>query len=204
MAGQELRVPVNLSEDRDPWERQPKEPKTAYYFFSLYRDLLPHERSVRKVAEQTSRSPRTLTGYCHIWRWTDRAEAWDASLDLERRAAAKQAILDMDRRHAQMASLMLSKVAQRLLGDPTAGIDAIDPSRLSASDLARLAEVGTKVERIARGADKEQLDSAEGIRLKVAFEFSPTYPEERQSDVELPPDEYRELEENATPVDSES
>lgn len=190
--------PIELADDRDPWDKQPGERSTPYYYFSLYRDMLPHERSIRKVAAIVGRSEGVLTRASWRYRWMTRVEAWDASLDADRREAARQAVIDMEARHAQMAALILSKVAQRLVGDPAGNIQAIDVNRLSASDIARLAEVATKVERIARGADREHEESRDGVKLKVAFDFTPQYPQELEEGVELPPSEYKELPEVAT------
>ena len=46
---------------------------------------------------------------------------------------------------------MLSKVAQRLIGDEAAGIRPLDANKLTPMELARLLEVGVRIERLRRG-----------------------------------------------------
>jgi hypothetical protein len=96
----------------EPWERQPGESDRAFEAFRLYRDLGP-SRTLDRAGElvspregptgaqggaQDGAQPgrkRGATGCIRGWaakhHWAERAGAWDAHLDRERRAAAERA-----------------------------------------------------------------------------------------------------------------
>lgn len=197
--------PITLATDRDPWERQPKETQGAYYGFTLYRDMPPHERSQTKTAAQLNRNVSLVRRHAWRYRWTERIEAYDVAMEQVRRQAARQAIVEMADRHARIAMVALNKIAQRLVGDDTDPLNpvrALDPNTLSAADIARLGEFSYKLERLARGADSDEFDHADAAKVKIAFNFQPVYPEgAQQHDIELPPDNVSELSEPE--VDSE-
>lgn len=68
----------------------PRETDTSFQKFLLYRDLHPHERSIRKVAEQIVESDkdlkktmRSLNQLCTNWSWVERCKLYDAARQLE-------------------------------------------------------------------------------------------------------------------------
>lgn len=158
-----------------PWERLPGERDSSWALFRMFRDMPPLTRSQTAVARQTGRSRYTLNEIAQRWHWRFRVEAYDRYLDALARQEQLEAIKEMADRHARTAVAMLSLAARRLVGDGT--VEAIDPSRLSPLEVARLIEIGTKVEAIARGAASErvQLHTSEEINVKVGFEFNPSY-----------------------------
>uniref|UniRef100_A0A7C2ZYB4 Uncharacterized protein n=2 Tax=Thermorudis TaxID=1649508 RepID=A0A7C2ZYB4_9BACT len=137
-----------------PWERLPGEPAKAYHAFTIYRDLSPKERSLRRVAEVLGygrskdkkgrlKVPATIEKWSRRYRWVDRALAWDDEQDRLRREAQREAVEEMLRRHAQEAVALQTKALQRLR--------ELDPSELSPGDVLRYFIEAAKLERISRG-----------------------------------------------------
>lgn len=134
----------------EPWERQRGESPQATEAFRLYRDLGP-QRSVRKVSEACHKNESLLNRWSQRWAWVERAASWDDEVDRLARLNAVEEVAEMHRRHAQLAVVMLNKVGMRLLGSEDNNVQAIDTNTLSISELARLADVAVKIERLARG-----------------------------------------------------
>lgn len=134
-----------------PWERQPGEPARAYGAFCIYRDLPPHERSLRAVAERLGgkrsetgrRSTRPLERWSSRWRWVERAARWDEEQDRRAREAQIRAVKDMRERHAKEAMALQQKALERLR--------AMDPEELSPADVLRYFVEAAKLERLSRG-----------------------------------------------------
>lgn len=68
----------------------PRESEVSFQKFLLYRDLSPHERSVRKVAEQIAENPQeiekkyiALKKLCTHWQWVERCKLYDADQQLK-------------------------------------------------------------------------------------------------------------------------
>jgi hypothetical protein len=108
---------------------------------SLRSDVRGPERSLRMVGQEVGKSVGLIERWSSRWMWCKRALAYDAYLDDERRAGAREEALAMGRRHAQLARLMQTKVVEGLL--------CLDADRLPASSLARLLEVACRIERDA-------------------------------------------------------
>lgn len=136
--------------DLDPWERQPNESDVAFAAFLIYRDLAPRRR-LALVAQQSGKSVPLMERWSAHHKWRDRAAAWDREQDRVGREAQLEEVRLMHRRHANLAVRMLNKAAQRLEGDPANNVAALNVSKLTAEQVARLAEVGVKIERSARG-----------------------------------------------------
>lgn len=164
----------------DPWDRQPDESAKAYAAFCAFRDMGALKRSVLGLARQLERGHDWLQEWSTRWDWRKRAEAWDAHLEEEGRLAQIDAVRDMNDRQARAGMLILRKIAQRLEGDDVENIKALDINKLTASDIAKLAEVGARMERMARGEETERLgiNSEEKTEhtIKVAFEVAPHFP----------------------------
>lgn len=158
--------------DLDPWERQPRETDVAFQAFVVYRDL-PGRRSCAKAGKSLGKSAKLMEDWSTQHRWVDRAAAWDREQDRVARQAQLDEIASMHRRHANLAVTMLNQAAARLMGsdDPSRPVTRLDLSKLSATEVARLAEVGTRIERQARGEpDKIELDVGVSEEAKTAVD----------------------------------
>ncbi len=132
-----------------PWDRQPGESSKAFEAFCLYRDM-GTERSIRKVAQNLSKSTTLIRGWSSKYNWVERATLYDAELDRQAREKRQKEILEMRDRHAKLATQLLTKAAKGLL--------KLSDEDISANDVARLVEVGAKLERLSRGESTENVN----------------------------------------------
>jgi len=107
-------LPVPLAEDREPWERQPKEAAKAFACFVVYRDLGPMDRTVSAAARALGVTRTVPQRMSLQWRWEERAAAWDndrqKQFDATRRQQQEVAI----RSHENIARALVSQVARIL------------------------------------------------------------------------------------------
>lgn len=136
------------------WERQRGESVRAFHAFTLYRDLPPRERSLRRVAGLLYGDTRATNGrrksvpgriqaWATRWSWAERAAAWDAELERHARNAAIEAIEEMRRRHAQEAVALQERALKRLR--------EMRPEELSPRDVLLFIVEAAKLERMSRG-----------------------------------------------------
>jgi hypothetical protein len=104
-----------------PWERQARrgiqEPAKAYRAFCVYRELGP-SRSIDAAANvlrspkqaprgpqnsKTGRAGGTIKQWARTWRWVERAAAWDAELERQRRETEIAEVRAMAKRQAAQA-----------------------------------------------------------------------------------------------------
>lgn len=145
------------------WERQEGESNPRWAAFQTYRDLPPNERSVELVAKTLHKTPGNLYKWSASDKWQERCEAYDRYLDAE---AAKHKIIgiaEMNKRHIDAAEKILDKAID--------GLRYIDPSDLRASDVAKLVDVASKLERLARGDATEVVETREGDSIAQAVQF---------------------------------
>lgn len=71
-------------------KKLPRESEASFQKFLLYRDLPPHERSLKKVAEQivndsndVQKTIRSLNQLCTNWSWVERCRLYDADRQLK-------------------------------------------------------------------------------------------------------------------------
>lgn len=146
-----------------PWERQSGEGPAAWAAFQVFRDL-GAGRSIRQTAEAMGKSAAHLEAYSARNGWQTRAAAWDAELDRIARADNIKVIRKMRRRHAELAEDMLVRAANAL--------NRIPEDKITAADVCRMVEVGSKLERLARGDAGEVMETREGEALdNVVFYF---------------------------------
>lgn len=169
-----------------PWERLPRESSKSFAYFQAFRDTPSTTRTLSGVARELGIRRESLTEHAVKWHWRHRIELWDQYLDAVARHEQEQAIKEMNSRHARTAMVILQRVGQRLVGDEAAGIQAMDVNKLNPSDLARLTEVATKVERLALGAESERIgvSTSEELTVKIAFDTEPVYPDRDPMPVE--------------------
>jgi hypothetical protein len=137
----ETRPPIDLSDDRYLWDRQPRESDLMYGRFKQFRDL-GRRRSLTALAKLLTEIGDRLTYgtikyNAHIYRWTERAQAWDADQDDLDREQVTQARRDMIKRHIRIASALTVKALTAFKAIPAEELDPADVVRLIklASDL---------------------------------------------------------------------
>jgi phage FluMu gp28-like protein len=144
------------NEEKQAWDRQPRETSRAYELFCVYRDL-GSERSLTKTKTITKGSPslRRLKALSTSWNWVERCKKYDDYLEYQDRLQQEKERREMHKRHAKIAVLGQNIVVREM---ESLLAKAQKDGRMTASDVARLMDVTVKVERLARG---EPTDSHE-------------------------------------------
>lgn len=164
MANEKNNIPV--------WEHQPDETNKQYEAFCVYRNMkIPGDpsskRSIRQVSEQLGKSETLLNRWSSKNDWVKRADAWDDEqeriLSEEQRKQQLADIKKMRKRHADLATAMLVKAAKALKAIPD---DEIKPS-----DMTRMVDIASKLERISRGDVGEVIEERQGEAVGSAVQF---------------------------------
>jgi hypothetical protein len=137
-------------DDRMPWDRQEGETAKAFEAFQIYRDIGP-ERSQRKVCQKLSKNTRTIADWSSKNNWVERCEKYDVYIDSETQKQKRKDILAMRERHAQTGMDLLAKAAKAL--------QKIPDESIKASEIAKMIDVGVKIERLSRGESTENVDA---------------------------------------------
>ena len=136
-----------------PWERQPSDTTKSFEAFQAYRDM-GKERSLRELARQLGKS-NTIVGQWSVKHdWKRRIESWEAEQDRIKRADLMKGIGAMRQRHAKIAESMLEKAAKAL--------QQIPDDEIKASDISKMIDVASKLERISRGDVGEVVEERDG------------------------------------------
>jgi len=130
------------------WERLPGETPLMYKRFQAYLNGVgaTGKRSVERTAKVMATNPVQLRMIASKWHWALRADLWDRHIEAEefrqfevekRQSARKQARLGQKLQEVAMAG------ASAILMDQ----DRV--AEMSGNEIAKLADVGTKIERLA-------------------------------------------------------
>ena len=161
--------------DATPWERVSGESPEAWKAFQAFRDL-GQDRTIRAAAEQIGRGKSTLDKYSMDFAWMDRAAAWDREQDRQVQKAQLAAIRQMRKRHADLAMAALGKTARALA--------RISEDEFKAADIARLMEVASRLERLARGDVGDVIEAREGESLPPVTFYIPRNHREDEGETE--------------------
>lgn len=149
-----------------PWDRRQNETSKAYEAFCEYRDM-GTQRSLSKVAEKLQKSETLMGRWSRTYGWVERAAAWDAEQDrIAREIAQKEQaeeIKKMRKRHADLANAMLIKAAKALARLPE--------DEIKATDVSRMVDTASKLERISRGDVGEVVEERDGGQSAPAVTF---------------------------------
>jgi hypothetical protein len=162
--------------DLDPaWERQHGESSRVHGAFRIYRDLPRTQRDIAKVAEQVGISPRRAREWAVEWQWRERAGAWDDACHQIEDQERLEAIRSMHAMHRRAGRAAIVKAVQAL--------STVDPTDMPIAAVARLLELGAKLERSTLTVSVEEL---QGIELddedtedpweRIARELDPSQP----------------------------
>jgi hypothetical protein len=153
-------------ENNLPWERLEKEGTKPYEAFAIYRDM-GRERSLYKVSDQLQKSVTLLGRWSRTYDWVKRAAAWDDEQDRIARDIAQkeqaEEIKKMRKRHARLAKKMLDKAETALA--------AMLEGDFKPSDLPRMVDVASKLERISLGDAGEVVEERDGGQAASAVQF---------------------------------
>lgn len=156
-----------------PWERLPDETTKQWEAFCVYRDLKnindpTSKRSLELAGQVLGKTKTTLEPWSSKNRWVERVDAWDAEQErIKREIAQKEMQEDIRRMLKRQAAA--GKFAQE---KAVKALNKMPDEDIKPSDAARLLDVGSKLERIARGyvGDViEERDSTEAAPPPVTF-----------------------------------
>lgn len=146
----------------EPWERQKGETSRAYEAFGIYRDMGPG-RSINKTAQKLSKNRTTIADWSVKYEWVKRTAAWDAEQDRIARQSQIDEIKKMRKRHTDLATAMLVKSAKAL--------QRIPEDEIKATDISRMVDVASKLERISRGDAGEVVEARDGGEAPKVVQF---------------------------------
>ncbi len=164
-----------LSDDKEPWHRQPKEHERAYAAFRVYLDM--EKRSIRTSVPDVRED--TLLTWAKSYRWAVRALAYDQYLAREadtarrksihkaNRLSERKRIEDKERAH-KIADLIGEKI-EIIAGWPmermvrrSESVDGryeiVEPLRVSIRDLKDLSKAYTDMRRYAFDLDPASVE----------------------------------------------
>jgi len=156
------------------WDRQPDEPAVAYEAFRLYRDLTPSQRTnLGTIAQQVDGTERECMQWALDWSWRERAEEWDEVCHRIDDAERLDAIRQMHAVHRRAGRAALTKAVQALNG--------LSPDVMTPSQIARLLELGARLERSTlivsveelQGLDVEEVEDTDDPWERIARELDP-------------------------------
>lgn len=157
-------TPVELEDDKEPWERQSAERINHYRWFETYRNLdtSKFERSLNAAyrAANISAGERISTKLfrhvAKVWRWQYRAECWDEWVFRQERASYLRSIEAMAARQARRG-VLTANIGVTILRALMKRFQA-SHNELSFGELRRMMkpaldalEMGQREERQARG-----------------------------------------------------
>lgn len=144
---------IEVEESIEVWDHQPNEPARGYAAFRLYRDTAPMQRNMAQLAESLNLSERRIRLWAQQWQWRERADAWDdACHQLEDRERL-EAIREMHSVHR--------KAGRRVIEKALNALDQLDVNEINPSTIARLIEIGAKLERQTLIVSVEELQGVE-------------------------------------------
>lgn len=158
---------IRLDDDRKEWERQRREPITAFAKFNVFREMGP-ERTLSELARRLGKHHKTMEQQSRRYRWRERAELYDQHLAALSRKAEEKAVQDARARHVQIARLMqgiagkrLEALFERVRKDPEAAGD------ISAGEVRLLADMGIRLERLLLGEPETRAESTQTVEARI-------------------------------------
>lgn len=135
--------PITLATDgRHPWEQQVGEGKTRFAQFVAYREQGPTRR-LEKVAERFGITRSSIKQYERVYLWNARVMAFDKHMEDQWILALREHTKTMVQRHLLLGEKVRVKVMERL--------ETLDPEKLTPTELVRMADLYSKVTRVALG-----------------------------------------------------
>lgn len=135
--------PIVLATDgRHPWEQQVGEGKQRFAQFVAYRDQ-GTTRRLEKVQERFSITRSSAKQYERVYLWHQRVTAYDRHMEDQWILALREHTKTMVQRHLLLGEKVRLKVMARL--------ETLDPNKLTPTELVRMADLYSKVTRVALG-----------------------------------------------------
>lgn len=167
---------VSVSEEGSAWDRQAGEPTKAYGAFRIFRDLAPTGRNLAAVAATSGFSERRCRALAAEWDWRDRADEWDDACHQTEDRERLELIRSMHATHRKAGRAAILKSLQAL--------QMMQPEDMTPGQVARLMELGAKLERTTlivsveelQGLDTFDDEDEEDPWQRIADELDPSTP----------------------------
>jgi hypothetical protein len=169
-------------DDGLPFDKQPGEPARAYHGFCHYRDFGPtrsldrawrehHAKCLNQIQPATRRRPMSWGDWSARWGWVERAGAYDAHLDGEKRRAFEREQVEAARRHARVlqAAISAATIPLRIALETAATPNGIETLRTAALANAAGLRLAVSEARLS-AASLPGLVQAERLTLGMATE----------------------------------
>lgn len=131
-----------------PWERQKDEEYRYYVAFCIYRDL-GATRNLQAVKEELEKQHgikwtlKKISDIAQRYNWADRVYAFEQYTTYLLNKKREEDLIKMAERHSRLALLIQERIFARL--------QSLRDEEISPSDLVRLLDVSTKLERLTLG-----------------------------------------------------
>ena len=154
--------PIPLSEDREPWEKQPGEPQKYYKLFQIWLDLAEErlERNLRETSRRTGVGYSFMRALHKLWRWDERAAAYDHYAAKLKYQAKLRIIEEMAERQARRG-LITASIGLQVILELRKRIKNGQLKKATLKELRSLTRpalmairLGQEEERYARGVSK--------------------------------------------------
>ena len=148
-----------MTKEVKPWERQEKETPKQFEAFVLYRNM-GEDRSLSAVAKKLGKRRQLLGRWSAANKWVERCVAWDNEQDRLLQIEQFKDIKKMRKKHADVASAMIalaSKGIANMLDENKKLKEDLNPH-----EIAKLVEVGAKLERLSRGDVGDVIEQRDG------------------------------------------
>lgn len=150
--------------EHNPWDQLPEESTKSFHAFAIFRDM-GWERSIGKVVNQCRKSPSLIYRWSAAYRWSERAQEWDAFQDQLGQAQAVRTRMEMNKVTLTIAQTMQTKAMDGYLAletvRPVKFIDEKGEKKeklilaIKPSDLMRLVESAHKLQKSVLGKSDE-------------------------------------------------
>ena len=142
------------------WERLPGETVLEFNRFLIY--LKMPERNIYKVAAVVKAAQDTVNLWCGKWAWRLRAQLWDQHI-----AQSELAAFEVQKRKSAQSQAKLGRRLQEvaLAGASALLSDADRVAEMSGHEISKMADVGTKIERLANSDPTSITDDRGSVRL---------------------------------------
>jgi hypothetical protein len=150
--------------EHNPWDQLPEESTKSFHAFAIFRDM-GWERSIGKVVNQCRKSPSLIYRWSAAYRWSERAQEWDAFQDQLGQAQAVRTRMEMNKVTLTIAQTMQTKAMDGYLA-----LETVRPVKftdekgekkeklilaIKPSDLMRLVESAHKLQKSVLGKSDE-------------------------------------------------
>lgn len=129
------------------WERQKGESSQAFQAFSCYLNQ-GDNRSLRKVAQELSKSDTLIKRWSSQWHWQERLRQYTNEIRRTEFAEEQRQLKKMRERQMKIAEIMQQKGFQAL--------QKLDPETIFTKDVIRLITEGVRLETEIRSDSMEQ------------------------------------------------